>query len=80
MRQVNLAVVGAGVIGKRHIREIANSDQCRLAAIVDPSTEAAACAASFGVPLRRDYRELLEEDRIDDGRRVHAKWHACRDR
>ncbi|MBB5424029.1 putative dehydrogenase [Paraburkholderia atlantica] len=65
MRQVNLAVVGAGVIGKRHIREIANSDQCRLAAIVDPSTEAAACAASFGVPLRRDYRELLEEDRID---------------
>ncbi|MEM5387661.1 Gfo/Idh/MocA family oxidoreductase [Paraburkholderia phymatum] len=65
MPQINVAVVSAGVIGKRHIREIANNDQCRLAANVDPSPEASAHAASQGVPLHRDYRELLEEDRID---------------
>lgn len=54
---------GAGVIGKRHIREIVNSDQCKLSAIVDPSPEAKAfvarCSNSQG------YRELFERDRID---------------
>jgi len=39
-RPVNLAVAGAGLIGREHIRVIAANTDCRLAAIIDPSPAA----------------------------------------
>ncbi|MCX5545389.1 Gfo/Idh/MocA family oxidoreductase [Paraburkholderia sp. CNPSo 3076] len=65
MSDINIAVIGAGVIGKRHVQEIANSDQCKLVAIADPSPEAGQQAAALGVALHQDYRKLLETERVD---------------
>ncbi len=48
--RVALAVVGAGLIGRRHIAAIAASARARLAAVVDPLPEAQALAAGLGVP------------------------------
>jgi predicted dehydrogenase len=65
MSEINIAVVGAGVIGKRHMQEIANSDQCKLVAIADPSPEAGREASTLGVELYEDYRKLLDRERVD---------------
>jgi predicted dehydrogenase len=65
MSDINIAVVGAGVIGKRHMQEIANSDQCKLVAIADPSPEAEQQARTLGVALHKDYRKLLDTEHID---------------
>jgi predicted dehydrogenase len=48
---LNLAVAGAGLIGRRHIAMIMDSDRCNLSAIVDPSEAAAQQARELGVPL-----------------------------
>lgn len=46
----NIAVVGAGLIGRRHIELIAANPQTRLSAVVDPTPAATAFAASLNVP------------------------------
>jgi len=48
---VRIAVAGAGLIGLRHLEEIAANGDCEAAAIVDPSPQAAGAAAKYGVPL-----------------------------
>jgi predicted dehydrogenase len=63
--RINLAVIGAGVIGKRHVHEIAHNEACRLAAIADPTPEAAAYADALNVPYYRDYREALARGDVD---------------
>jgi predicted dehydrogenase len=65
MSVINIAIVGAGVIGKRHMQEIASSDQCKLVAIADPSAEAERQAGVLGVALHQDYRKLLDTERVD---------------
>jgi predicted dehydrogenase len=65
MRQIQLAVAGAGAIGHRHIELIQESDRCQLAAIVDPGPAAAEVAAKAGVPLFRSLGELFEKRRPD---------------
>jgi predicted dehydrogenase len=50
MARLPLAVVGAGVIGRSHIRYIRASEHCELAAIADPAPAAAALASELGVP------------------------------
>ncbi|WP_277184252.1 Gfo/Idh/MocA family protein [Caballeronia sp. BR00000012568055] len=59
--RINTAVIGAGVIGKRHVDEIAHNDACRLVAIADPSPEAAAYADALNVPY---YRDALARDDV----------------
>jgi len=51
MKQVRIAVAGAGLIGLRHIEEIRNSQTATLSAIIDPSPKAADVARTEGVPL-----------------------------
>ncbi|RDK05407.1 Gfo/Idh/MocA family protein [Cupriavidus lacunae] len=65
MSCIDIAVIGVGVIGKRHIQEILDNDECRLVAIADPSPEAESYASSLEVALYREYRELLDEVRVD---------------
>jgi predicted dehydrogenase len=65
MRQLQLAVAGAGLIGRRHIELIQDSDRCRLAAIVDPGPGAAEVAETAHVPLYRSLGELFEKHRPD---------------
>ncbi len=61
MASAGLAVVGAGLIGRRHIEIIAAHD--RLAAIVDPAPEAAALASEQGVPWAPTLEGYLATDR-----------------
>ena len=62
---VRIAVVGAGLIGRRHAAEIAACPATRLAAVVAPHADADAVAAAHGVPRYRSLAELLERDRPD---------------
>lgn len=51
MSEVRIAVAGAGLIGRRHIELIRESDMCELSAIVDPAPGAAGVAGEAGVPV-----------------------------
>ncbi|MFO1305512.1 MAG: Gfo/Idh/MocA family oxidoreductase [Burkholderiales bacterium] len=59
MAKVRIAVAGAGLIGVRHLEEIAANGECAIACIVDPSPRAAEQAKRFGVPLFRTLEEGL---------------------
>ena len=65
MRQIQLAVAGAGLIGRRHIELIQESDRCQLTAIVDPGPAAAEVAEYADVPLFGSLGELFEKSRPD---------------
>lgn len=45
---VCLALIGAGVIGVRHLKLAADEPECRLVAIVDPASQAEATANEVG--------------------------------
>ena len=47
---LNIAVAGAGLIGRRHIELIQASPRTRLSAIVDPTPASVTFAAELGVP------------------------------
>lgn len=64
-RPASIAVIGAGLIGRRHIEHIDAEPQARLAAIVDPTDEARAFAAGKGVPYFPHIAALLAADRPD---------------
>lgn len=57
---VRIALVGAGLIGKRHAAAILGEPCARLAAIVDPSEEGRAFARSLDVPVFESLVEMLE--------------------
>jgi predicted dehydrogenase len=73
MKKVRIAVVGAGLIGYRHIEEIRKNPECRLSSIVDPHPPAriaglgdnAGLAAAGEVPLYASLGEMLARDRPD---------------
>jgi predicted dehydrogenase len=65
MAPLQLAVAGAGLIGRRHIELIQADARCMLAAIVDPSPDAQAIAAAAGVPLFQDLGLLFASKRVD---------------
>ena len=62
---VRIAVAGAGLIGRRHVEEVAACRSTRLAAVVDPAPAADAVAGQHGVPRYRSLAELFERDRPD---------------
>jgi predicted dehydrogenase len=65
MNPISIAVAGAGLIGRRHIELIRQSDSCELAAIVDPAPAAAVLARECDVPLYRTLAELFAARRPD---------------
>lgn len=64
-RSVRIAVVGAGDIGRRHMRAIGEDGTCSLAAVVDPLPAGAAAAARFGAPHFADLEAMLDAVRPD---------------
>ncbi|MDP9459017.1 MAG: Gfo/Idh/MocA family oxidoreductase [Actinomycetota bacterium] len=58
---VPLVVVGAGLIGRRHVAAIQESPHARLVAVVDPDPAAAPLADAAGVPLHATLDELLSK-------------------
>lgn len=73
MKKVRIAVVGAGLIGYRHIEEIQKNPECELSSIVDPHPPTqiaglganAGLAATAGVPLYASLDEMLAKERPD---------------
>lgn len=65
MERLAIAVIGAGVIGRRHVEIISTLPECRLAGIADPSDSARALAEACGVPWHASHRELLDAVRPD---------------
>jgi predicted dehydrogenase len=62
---VRIAVAGAGLIGRRHIEEVAASPEAELASIADRGASGRELAAKFRVPLFRSLADLLARDRPD---------------
>jgi predicted dehydrogenase len=62
---VKLAVIGAGVIGRRHAALIAAEPRARLVGIVDPEPVGRALAQELGASWRASLAELLAADRPD---------------
>ena len=58
-----LAVVGVGLVGKRHADIAAN--EATLAAIADPAPTAGEIATKLGVPVYPELRELLTAESPD---------------
>src|SRR3712207_521622 len=58
-RPVRLAVMGAGLIGKRHIEHVLTQPDAELAAIVDPSPAAKALVETKGAPWFPSFAAML---------------------
>lgn len=63
MAPVKLAVVGAGLIGRRHAQHIAAIPGLALSAVVDPSPVGEALAAELGTRWFRDFAGMLAAER-----------------
>jgi len=62
---VRIAVVGAGVIGRRHVEAIANAEGTELAAIVDVDPGAEALARDSAVPWFEGVATMCEQLKVD---------------
>ncbi|MFC4299037.1 Gfo/Idh/MocA family protein [Castellaniella hirudinis] len=62
---LNIAVLGAGLIGRQHMLRIQASESCVLSAIVDPAPGARAVADEAGVVHFQTLAQLLAEARPD---------------
>ncbi|MGR5389190.1 Gfo/Idh/MocA family protein [Vibrio crassostreae] len=65
MEKVKIAVAGAGLIGKTHIKLIVENEQCELAAIVDPFPAAKEIADDYGVPVYESLEALFSDAKPD---------------
>jgi hypothetical protein len=62
---MRIGVAGAGLIGRKHIELIEACQDCVLAEIADPSSDAKAFAEARTIPWYLDYRTLLDEAKPD---------------
>lgn len=62
---VRIAVLGAGLIGRRHVEHVAACPDAVLAAIADPTSAARELADTHGVPWFADIGGLIETGRPD---------------
>lgn len=60
MPTTQIAVIGAGVIGRTHIDRISRLEGIGLAAIADPTDAGRALANSLGVPWFADHMQMLD--------------------
>jgi predicted dehydrogenase len=65
MAPLELGLIGAGGIGRRHLAVMLADPACRAAAIADPAPAAAALAREHGIPCFADAEQMLDEARPD---------------
>ena len=65
MTPVRLAIVGGGVIGRRHAGAIAEVPVAELVAIADPAITGKALADELGVPHHGDVQSMFANERLD---------------
>lgn len=65
MQPVRIAVVGGGLIGKRHLEEVDRSEDTLIHSIVEPGPDGEVLAEQYGVRLYATLDELLGGDKPD---------------
>lgn len=65
MAVLRIAVIGGGLIGRRHAEHVAAQPGLSLSAIVDPSSVGEALAAELGTRWFADFEDLVAQDRPD---------------
>ena len=63
VRKVRMAVMGAGLIGRRHAMHVKASSEADLAGVVDPTPIGEAVAREFGAPWYKSLQEMIAADR-----------------
>lgn len=63
--KLNLAVIGAGAMGRDHIKYIQNEENTKLVAIADPVPEVAQYAESLNVPYFANHKEMMDKVKLD---------------
>lgn len=63
MTATRIAVIGAGLIGKRHLQVLLGDPAYEVAAIADPTPAAEALAKEKGVPWFADFQRMLDQAR-----------------
>lgn len=64
-RKVKLAVLGAGLIGKRHIQHVLAEPQAELSAVIDPTPLGREIAQASGVAWFPSFAAMIAADRPD---------------
>ena len=64
-KRLRIAVAGAGMMGRSHIELIRQTDDCELAAIVDPAPVAGEIACKAGAPRFATLAELFAREKPD---------------
>lgn len=67
---IQYGIIGTGMMGCEHIRNLAAMDDANIVAIADPNEEprrwaVEACGDRFSPKVYEDYRELLQDDSIE---------------
>ena len=62
---VRVAILGVGLIGKRHLAVAFEEPACDVVAAADISESARACVESHGARFYLDHRELLSREQLD---------------
>src|SRR5215470_17577880 len=62
-KAIRLSVMGAGLIGRRHIEHVLARPEASLASIIDPMPAARALAQSLGVAWYPRFQDMPREDR-----------------
>jgi predicted dehydrogenase len=65
MTPLRIAVVGAGIIGRKHVGWVRSDPEATIVAIADPSAEAARFATAEGFRCFTDHVEMLDTVRPD---------------
>jgi predicted dehydrogenase len=65
MSVTSIAVLGAGMIGKRHVEQVALAPEAKLHAVVDPSPAGKDIAAQYGTKWYPDFAAMMKEGRPD---------------
>ncbi|WP_228845462.1 Gfo/Idh/MocA family protein [Phototrophicus methaneseepsis] len=64
-KKVRIGVVGVGIMGGSHVRDVISLPNAELAAICDIDTQKSLLAADHDVPFFTDYNEMLAMDGLD---------------
>lgn len=58
---IDIAIIGAGLIGPRHAKSVDASSEAKLLCLIDPRPEAQEVAETFGVPIFESIKRMVAE-------------------
>src|SRR5690348_11327721 len=64
-KELKVAVIGAGSMGRNHVRTYSKMKNVTLVAVVDIDPSTAKMAEEYGVPFLTDYTDLFKKGAVD---------------